>query len=336
MIAPTLDTVPGCPKRMVFGPCGGVRSDGSCELDTALPCPWCGPDAALRSWPTRPPTSPATLTPPRVLTDLSVPPYDLTALREVLGLLAPVSDALLVGEHHHRPDFPPTMLAAEIRAAGGSPWITLTCRDRNRVVLEQELAGLAALGVGGVLCVTGDGRGQDVRPEVTQVFDLDSTRLAHLAAAAGVPTAVAVAPAAPPADLRPAALAEKQRAGASMAVANHVGSPAALAAFLDAARDAGADLPVIAGVAVYTDERSAAVLAAFPGLALDTDAVAAVLAAPDPRAAGIDAAVAEAEALLAVPGVVGVNLSGLASADGWRAGAEVKAEIAARIGNTSS
>jgi hypothetical protein len=56
-----------------------------------------------------------------------------------------------------------------------------------------------------------------------------------------------------------------------------------------------------------------------------------VLAAPDPRAAGIDAAVAEARALLAVPGVVGVNLSGLASAAGWRAGAEVKAEVAARI-----
>ncbi|MDD7969022.1 methylenetetrahydrofolate reductase C-terminal domain-containing protein [Actinomycetospora lemnae] len=334
MTARTLDPTPGCPKRMVFGPCGGVRSDGSCELDAALPCPWCGPDAAVRPWPTRPPTGPVPVRPPRVLTDLSVPPYDLAALRDILGLLVPVSDALLVGEHHHRPDFPPTMLAAEILAVGGSPWITLTCRDRNRVVLEQELAGLAALGVGGVLCVTGDGRGQDVRPEVTQVFDLDSTRLAHLAAAAGVPAAVAVAPAAPPADLRPAALAEKQRAGASMAVANHVGSPAALAAFLDAARDAGADLPVIAGVAVYTDERSAAVLAAFPGLALDTDAVAAVLAAPDPREAGIAAAVAEAEALLAVPGVVGVNLSGLASADGWRAGAEVKAEVAARIGNT--
>ncbi|MHC1563229.1 methylenetetrahydrofolate reductase C-terminal domain-containing protein [Actinomycetospora sp. C-140] len=330
-----LDQMPapaaGCPKRMVFGPCGGVRSDGSCELDAARTCPWCddGDPLAVRPWPSPTVTGPADA--PAILTDLSVPPYDLAATREILGLLAPVSDAVLVGEHHHRPDFPPTMVAAEILAAGTGPWITLTCRDRNRVVLEQELAGLAALGIDGVLCVTGDGRGQDVRPEVTQVFDLDSTRLAHLAATSGLTTAVAVAPAAPPADLRPAALAEKQRAGASLAVANHVGSPAALSSFLDRARAAGADLPVIAGVAVYTDERSAAVLAAFPGLALDPDAVAAVLAAPDPREAGIEAAVAEAEALLAVPGVAGVNLSGLASADGWRAGAEVKAEVAARI-----
>ncbi|PVZ14191.1 methylenetetrahydrofolate reductase C-terminal domain-containing protein [Actinomycetospora cinnamomea] len=321
-----------CPKRMVFGPCGGARSDGTCELDAALPCPWCDPEdpVGLRVWPGPTPT-PVPVRAPAVLTDLSVPPYDLAALREALALLAPVSDALLVGEHHHRPDFPPTMMTAEILAADAQPWITLTCRDRNRVVLEQEVAGLAALGAGGALCVTGDGRGHDVRPEATQVFDLDSTRLTHLAASAGLPAAVAVAPAAPPAALRPAALAEKQRAGACLAVANHVGSPHALASFLDAARAAGADLPVVAGVAVYTDERSAAVLAAFPGLALDAEAVAAVLAAPDPREAGIAAAVAEAEALLAVPGVVGVNLSGLASADGWRAGAEVKAEVAARL-----
>jgi methylenetetrahydrofolate reductase (NADPH) len=332
-------TVERCPKRMVFGPCGGVRSGGGCEPDAALPCPWTDLDdpVSLRPWtgPT-PVPAPSTLldraaTRPVVLTDLSVPPYDLDGLRRIADLLAPVSDALLVGEHHNRPDFPPVMMAAEILAAGSLPWITLTCRDRNRVVLEQEVAGLAALGVEGVLCVTGDGRGRDVRPGVTQVFDLDATRLVHLAASAGLVATAAVAPAAPPAELRARALREKQRAGATLAVVNHVSSPAALAAFLDDARAAGVDLPVVAGVAVYTDEHSAHVLQAFPGLALDADAVAAVLAADDPREAGIAAAVAEARALLAVPGVVGVNLSGLASSEGWWPAAEVKAEVARRI-----
>jgi methylenetetrahydrofolate reductase (NADPH) len=41
--------------------------------------------------------------------------------------------------------------------------------------------------------------------------------------------------------------------------------------------------------------------------------------------------VAEAEELLEVPGVAGVNLSGLASARGERAAAEVKAAVAAEI-----
>jgi hypothetical protein len=73
------------------------------------------------------------------------------------------------------------------------------------------------------------------------------------------------------------------------------------------------------------------VLQRFPGLGLDAAAVDAVLAAADPREAGVAAAVAEARALLAVPGVVGVNLSGLASGLGEDEGARVKAEVARRL-----
>ena len=80
----------------------------------------------------------------------------------------------------------------------------------------------------------------------------------------------------------------------------------------------GATVPFIAGVAVYTDERSAAVLAAFPGLGLDDAQVAAVLASSDPVEAGIDAAAEEAAESLGIPGVIGVNVSGLASARGER------------------
>lgn len=310
---------------MVHGPCGGVRADLSCELGDR-PCafpalvPWAG-DAV--------PAVPAVV--PRVLTDLTVRPYDPGSVRRVVGILAPVSDGLLVGEHHNRPDLPPTLFAAEVLAAGGRPWTTLTCRDRNRIVLEQELVGLRALGVEGVLCVTGDARGPGVRADVTQVFDLDGTRLAALAASLGVPAAVPEAPDAPPTGLRPARVAAKQRAGAALCVLNHVASPERVAAFVAAAGRAGATLPFVAAVAVYTDERSARVLARFPGLGVDAGAMAEVLAAPDPVAAGIAAAVAEARALLAIPGVAGVNLSGLASARGEDAAAEVKAAVAAQL-----
>lgn len=66
-------------------------------------------------------------------------------------------------------------------------------------------------------------------------------------------------------------------------------------------------IPVIAGVAVFTDKPSAALLNALPGLELDPAAVRAVLADPDPVEAGIAAAVQEAAALLTVPGVAGVR-----------------------------
>ena len=76
---------------------------------------------------------------------------------------------------------------------------------------------------------------------------------------------------------------------------------------------------------------SAAVLQGLPGLELDEVSVAAVLDAADPVSAGIDTAVAEARALLAIDGVDGVNLSGLASGGGSQAAAAVRAEVGARI-----
>jgi 5,10-methylenetetrahydrofolate reductase len=322
---------------MVFGPCGGVRDDGRCEL-ADHPCVFLA--SPLPRWTAPAPEAPACRPDgllnrarrgPVVLTDLTVAPFDPVSVRSVVAALAPVSDGLLIGDHQNRPDLPPTLMAAEVLAAGGRPWTTLACRDRNRLVLEQELAGLAAVGVDGVLCVTGDGRPAGTRPGTTSVFDLDGTRLAALATAAGLPAAVAESPDAPPVAQRPARVVEKQRAGARLCVLNHVAGARRLTEFTAAARAAGATLPFVASVAVYTDERSARVLQAFPGLHLDDAAVARVLAAPDPVAAGIVAAVTEARALLAVPGVVGVNLSGLASAAGEVTAAAVKAEVAVRI-----
>ncbi|GGL97454.1 methylenetetrahydrofolate reductase C-terminal domain-containing protein [Nakamurella endophytica] len=320
--------VAGCPKRMVFGPCGGVRSAGGCEMADQL-CVFLEPGRTLPEW--QQPQRPGELRAPLVLTDLSVPPGDAATLTATTRLLAPACDAMLVGDHQDRPDFPPSQLAALIAAAGGRPWVTLACRDRNRVVLEQELRGLQLAGAAAVLCVTGDGRAFDVRPDVTQVFDLDGTRLAALAAAMGLPAGVAETPTAPPVAARPARLVQKQRAGAAVAVLNHVSDPASVARFVAAARAQGLTIPVIAAVAVFTDARSAAVLDALPGLEIDRDVVAGVLAAPDPVAAGIDAALAEARALLAIDGVHGVNLSGMASARGVRFAAEVQAEIGRRI-----
>ncbi len=324
-----------CPKHMTYGPCGGVRDDLVCEVGTVTcpfidgaPVAWAGPAPASHRIPAAWERSGRHQI---VLSDLTVPAYDAASLARCTSALAESCDALLVGQYHDQPDFPPTLLAALIREAGGHPWVTLSCRDRNRVVLEQDLAGLAAVGVDAVFCVTGDARAPGVRQDTTQVFDLDGPRLAGMASAAGLAVAVPESPDAPPRPARPLRLAEKWRAGAGAAVLNHVGTAERLAEFVTAVRAAGADVPVVAGVAVYTDEECARTLQAFPGLALDPDRVEAVLAAPDPVAAGIDEAVAEALELLAVDGVAGVNLSGRGTSGGYEQAAEIKAEIGRRI-----
>jgi methylenetetrahydrofolate reductase (NADPH) len=282
--------------------------------------PWSGPAGKAR--PVRAPL---------ILTDFSCTPFDPVDLAATAAILAPACDAVLVGEHQNRPDFPPTLMSRLLLDSGVSPWITLSCRDRNRIVLEQELRGLKLLGAETVFCVTGDGRGYDVRPDVTQTFDLDGPRLVALAAELEMTAAVPETPTAPPVDSRPHRLVQKQHAGASLAVLNHVPTPAAVARFMQAARAAGLTIPVLAAVAVFTDTVSAAVLQGLPGLELDQRVVDAVLGAADPLEAGIEAAVEEARALLSIDGVHGVNVSGLASGSGTRIGARIKAEVGARI-----
>src|SRR5205823_14503881 len=112
---------------------------------------------------------------------------------------------------------------------------------------------------------------------------------AALAASVGIAAAVPETPGAPPRHLRPFRLAQKQRAGASVAVLNH-DSVASVTAFMAAAATAGVTIPVIAAVAVFTDEPSAAVLSGLPGLELDPAGVRPVLDDPDPVAAAVPVA----------------------------------------------
>ncbi|MGH9271074.1 MAG: methylenetetrahydrofolate reductase C-terminal domain-containing protein, partial [Ilumatobacteraceae bacterium] len=334
------DVAPTCPKHMVYGPCGGVRIDGRCEVDDRA-CPFVGRPVVAWSGPTPAPTTTtfaravgrnADSDPtPIIVTDLRVRPFDRASVTAIAGRLAATADALLIGEHHVRPDFPPTVMAELVGAAGARPWVTLTCRDRNRVVLESELAGLAEQGVAGVHCVTGDSRARSVRTDATQVFDLDGTRLAGLAQQVGLCTSVTATPVAPPTHLRPARLLEKQRAGAHACFVNHAGGADGVAQFVGAAREIGVTMPFVPCVAVITDVESLVVLERFPGLVVDPELRRAVLEADDGRAAGIAAAVQEAQRMLAIDGVVGVNLSGSATAGPETESAAIMAEVAATL-----
>ena len=317
-----------CPKRMHYGPCGGVREDLVLRAGDR-PCPfavvplptWTGGDPRRRRRRARTGCS----TGPRAARRAHRPVGRALLARvgpHVVGVLAESSDALLIGEHQstartcRRRCSPPRCWPR-----AGAPWTTLTCRDRNRVVLEQEIMGLAAVGVEGVLCATGDVRAPGVRPDVTQVFDLDGTRLAALAAAAGLVATVPEAPEAPPRDAGgPPAGAEAARRGPAVR-AEPRRQPGGVARFVAAARRAGGDAAVRrGGRRLHRRAVGRGSLQAFPGLHLDGARGRAGAAAPDPVAAGIAAAVDEARALLEIPGVVGVNLSGLASARGERGG----------------
>lgn len=53
----------------------------------------------------------------------------------------------------------------------------VSCRDRNRIAIQGDVLGAAAMGVTSILCLTGDGVQVGDEPEAKSVFDLDGISL---------------------------------------------------------------------------------------------------------------------------------------------------------------
>ena len=70
---------------------------------------------------------------------------------------------------------------AALKAAGLNPIYQATCRDRNRIALQSDLLGAAAMGIDNILCLTGDHTKMGDHPGAKPVFDLDSVSLLYAA-----------------------------------------------------------------------------------------------------------------------------------------------------------
>lgn len=60
---------------------------------------------------------------------------------------------------------------------GIEPVVQMVCRDRNRIAMQSDILGAAALGAKNLLCLTGDHQSFGNHPESANVFDLDSVQL---------------------------------------------------------------------------------------------------------------------------------------------------------------
>ena len=69
-----------------------------------------------------------------------------------------------------------------LKNAGLNPIYQATCRDRNRIALQSDLLGAAAMGIDNILCLTGDHTKMGDHPGAKPVFDLDSVSLLYTAA----------------------------------------------------------------------------------------------------------------------------------------------------------
>ncbi|MBI5182916.1 MAG: methylenetetrahydrofolate reductase, partial [Nitrospinae bacterium] len=64
-----------------------------------------------------------------------------------------------------------------LKESGHEPIMQITCRDRNRLALQSDLLGAAALGIENLCVMTGDHPSLGDHPEAKAVFDLDSVQL---------------------------------------------------------------------------------------------------------------------------------------------------------------
>jgi 5,10-methylenetetrahydrofolate reductase len=63
---------------------------------------------------------------------------------------------------------------------GMEPIMQITCRDRNRIALQSDVLGAAAVGIKNMLFLTGDHQSFGNHPDAKGVYDLDSIQLINV------------------------------------------------------------------------------------------------------------------------------------------------------------
>ena len=157
---------------------------------------------------------------------------DPQAVYEAARVLATVSDGINAtdasGAHCHMSSI---AICALLTRAGYAPILQISCRDRNRIAIQGDILGAAAMDVRNILCLTGDDVTAGDQPGAKRVFDFDCMQLLRTARIMRdesqflsgrkiseppqVFLGAASNPFVPPQDWRPLRLAKKIEAGAN-------------------------------------------------------------------------------------------------------------------------
>jgi len=166
-------------------------------------------------------------------------------------------------------------MCALLTRVGFEPVYQVTCRDRNRIALQGDMLGAAAMGVLNVLCLTGDDVTAGDQPEAKRVFDFDSIQLLRTArtmrdqgvflSGRKITTppcfflGAVVNPFVPPYDWRPQRLAKKIAAGAEFVQTQYCFDIPRFKEYMKQVRDRGLHKKVfiLAGVGPLKSAKSA-------------------------------------------------------------------------------
>jgi methylenetetrahydrofolate reductase (NADPH) len=217
--------------------------------------------------------------------------------------------------------------AAILIEAGIEPILQITCRDKNRIALQSELMGAAALSIRNVMILTGDDPKTGDQPDTKPVFDIDSKTLIETARRlrddGKLPTGREVAgkasfligaadmPIDPPAGWQPHSLAGKVAAGAQFVQTQFCMDAALMRRYVAVLADAGLTrkLAILVGINPLRSAQSAQGMKShLLGTIIPDELIARMEKAADPVREGIRICVDLIAELAAIPGVAGVHI----------------------------
>ncbi len=217
--------------------------------------------------------------------------------------------------------------AVIIMREGIEPVIQMTCRDRNRIALQSDLFGAAALGVKNVLCLTGDHQTFGNEKGARNVFDFDSIvelqvfdSLRREGKQVGgevikdppqVYLGCAENPFSTPYEFRVSRLAKKVAAGADFCQTQAIFDMDMFEKWMDEARSRGIDrkIHILAGVIPMKSAGAARYMKnKVPGMIVPDRIIDRMKKAKDAKEEGIKLCVEQIEHLKTVRGVHGVHI----------------------------
>jgi len=211
------------------------------------------------------------------------------------------------------------------------PVMQMACRDRNRIALQSDVLGAAAIGVRNILCITGDHQSFGNHPGSKGVYDVDSIQLIQIVKdmrdngvfqsgdeiSSGKPDVFIGAAANPfvdPYEFRVDRLEKKIRAGADFIQTQSVFNVDKFNMWMDEVRSRGLDkkVHILAGVTPLKSlKMTERMRFHVPGVDIPDDIARRMENAEDPKEEGYRIALELIDEIKKIKGVHGLHITAL-------------------------
>lgn len=244
------------------------------------------------------------------------------SLRRQARTCKPFLAAMQVPDAHDgRLQMSASAAAAVLLAEGVDPLVHLTGRDRNRIALENDLLGLAVLGVESVLLTRGEELPQSYKPPTRQVMELSGEDLVVMArlmsedesvpAARDLFIGTAATVFVPKKDWQAKSLSTRIGAGAQFIQTQVCFNMKSMRRYMQRLVDARLTwrCAVMANLAILPTAKDAMELKrSLQGVVMSDKLVQRISQAADPELEGVKICAEKIQQLREIPGVSGVNL----------------------------